>query len=142
MKKRFVFSPHTADILIKVYGGSLKELFISAALGMFSRMVEKKKNRPGAVPKEINVKLHEEDLEGLLQSWLSELLFLFETKNLVLSRIKSLEFDGMSLSACVLFDVFDEGYYEKKDEIKAVTHHELKVEKTRTGWKSEIIFDV
>ncbi len=142
MKERFHFSPHTADILVKIYGGSLKELFASAALAMFSRMVEKKKNRPGAVLKEISIALDEEEAEGLLQSWLSELLFLYETKGFVLSRIKSLEFDDMSLRARVLFDIFDEAYYQRKDEIKAVTYHELKVEKTRKGWKGEVIFDV
>lgn len=142
MKKRFEFSPHTADILLEVYGGSLKELFVSAALGMFSRMVEKKKNRPGAVLKEVSFKLDEEELGDLLKSWLSELLFLYEVKGFVLARIKSLDFEGTALNACILFDIFDGAYYLKKDEIKAVTYHGLKIEKIRTGWRGEVVLDV
>lgn len=142
MKKRFEFSAHTADVFVKAYGGSLKELFVSAALAMFSCLVERKKNRPKAVLKEVVIKLNEEVLEDLLKGWLDELLFLYTVKGLVLARVKSLEFENNFLRACVLFDTFDNSYYQKKSEIKAVTYHELKVEKTRNGWRAQVIFDV
>ena len=29
-----------------------------------------------------------------------------------------------------------------KTEIKAATYHELKIEKTKSGWQAQIIFDV
>ncbi|MFH1692087.1 MAG: archease [Candidatus Omnitrophota bacterium] len=142
MKKRFVFSAHTADVFVKVTGGSLKELFISSALAMVACSVEKTKNRTGAVLEEVVFELKEEALEDLLKGWLDELLYFFSTKGLVLARVKSLEFDEQVLRACVLFDKFDERFYQKKNEIKAVTYHELKVEKTRSGWRAQMIFDV
>lgn len=140
--KRFEFLDHTADVAVKIYGGSLKELFISAALAMFSCLVEKKKNRPKAVLEEVAIRLEEETIEDLLKNWLDELLFFHTVKGFVLARIKSLEFEEHFLKACVLFDTFDNSYYQKKSEIKAVTYHELKVEKTRNGWRAQVIFDV
>lgn len=140
--KRYEFVEHTADIAVLVYGGSLKELFTSAALAMFAVVVGKKQNKPKAALKEISIEKEEKSLEDLLKAWLDELLFYFSTKGLVLHRIKSLVCDDSSLSAKVLFDTFDDEYYEIKDEIKAVTYHELKVEKIRNKWQAHVIFDV
>lgn len=140
--KRYEFVEHTADIAVLVYGGSLKELFTSAALAMFSVLVGKKQNKPKAALKEISIKKEEKSLEDLLKAWLDELLFYFSTKGLVLHRIKSLVCTTDSFDAKVLFDTFDDEHYEIKDEIKAVTYHELKVEKIRNRWRAHIIFDV
>ena len=140
--KRYEFVEHTADIAVFVYGGSLKELFTSAALAMFAVMVGKKQNKPKAALKEVAINKEEKTLEDLLKAWLDELLFYFSTEGLVLHRIKSLECGEGALSAKVLFDVFDDEHYEIKDEIKAVTYHELKVEKLRNKWQAHIIFDV
>lgn len=142
MKKRFVFSAHTADVFVKVTGGSLKELFVSSALAMLACSVEKTKNRPGAVLEEVMFELKGETLEDLLKSWLDELLFFYTTKGLILVRVKSLEIDEQSLRTCVLFEAFDDSFYQRKSEIKAVTYHEFKVEKTRNGWRAQMIFDV
>lgn len=140
--KRYEFLPHTADVAVKVYGGSLKELFTSAALAMFSILVTKKKNRAKVALKEIHIKKKAELLEDLLKAWLDELLFHFSTEGRVLHRIKSLDVEEGAFEAKVLLECFDRESYEMKDEIKAVTYHELKVERVRNRWQAHIIFDV
>ncbi len=140
--KRYEFLEHTADVAVRIYGGSLKELFTSAALAMFSVLISKKKNKAKAELKEILVEKEAESLEDLLKGWLDELLFYFSTQGLLLHRIKSLDVREESLEAKVLLDRFDEEYYESKGEIKAVTYHELKVEKVRNRWQAHVIFDV
>lgn len=140
--KRFEFLKHTADVAVRVYGGSLKELFASAAIAMYSILVEKKGNRRGAALKEITVNKTEEELEDLLKSWLDELLFYYSSERLILHRIKTLEISEVALSAKVLLETLDEEYFDVKEEIKAVTYHELKVERVRNQWRAHIIFDV
>lgn len=140
--KRYEFLEHTADVAVRVYGGSLKELFTSAALAMFAVLVVKKENRPKVKLEEISVKIEEEILEDLLKAWLDELLYYFSSKGLLLHRIKSLDCSEEALEARVLLEPFDEQYFGRKDEIKAVTYHELKVEKIRNKWRAHIIFDV
>jgi SHS2 domain-containing protein len=140
--KRYEFVEHTADVAVWAYGGSLKELFQSAALAMFAVLVAKKQNRQEASLKEILIEKEEETLEDLLKGWLDELLYYFSTEHLILHRIKSLEIDENTLKSKVLLDHFDVNFYESKDEIKAVTYHELKVEKIRSRWRAYIIFDV
>ena len=140
--KRYEFLEHTADVAVRVYGATLKELFTSAALAMFAVLVAKKSNRPAAVLKEVSIEKNEETLEDLLKGWLDELLFYFSAQHLVLHRIKTLSVSEDSVQAKILFDGFDPVFYETKNEIKAVTYHELKVEKIRNRWRAHIIFDV
>lgn len=140
--KRFEFFEHTADIAVRVYGATLKELFTSAALAMYAVLVAKKKNKPRSELKEIVFEKSAEELEDLLKSWLDELLFYFSTEGLILHRIKVLTLSEGAFSAKVLFDRLDAEYYEIKNEIKAVTYHELKVEKIRGRWRAQVIFDV
>ncbi len=140
--KRYEFLKHTSDVAVRVYGGSLKELFTSAALAMFSVLVAKKANRQNAVLKEISVSKSEESLEDLLKSWLDELLFYHFTERLILHRIKTLEISESQFEAKLLFETFDAEFFELKEEIKAVTYHELKVEMVRNRWQATIIFDV
>ncbi len=46
------------------------------------------------------------------------------------------------LTARVKFDFFDPDLHKIKNEIKAVTYHQIQVEKGPLGWESKIIFDV
>jgi SHS2 domain-containing protein len=140
--KRFEFIEHTADVAVRVYGGSLKELFTSAALAMFAVLVAKKKNKPEASLVQISVEKKAEALEDLLKAWLDELLFCYSAHGYVLRRIKTLSVEEEEVRATVLMDRFDPGHYEAKDEIKAVTYHGLKVENIRNRWQAYILFDV
>jgi SHS2 domain-containing protein len=140
--KRFEFLEHTADIAVRVYGATLKELFTSAALAMYAVLVAKKKNRPQAQLREVAFEKSADKPEDLLKSWLDELLFYFSTEGLILHRIKALTLSEGAFSAKVLLDSLDAEYYEIQNEIKAVTYHELKVEKVRNKWRAHIIFDV
>jgi len=140
--KRYEFLPHTADVAVNVYGGSLRELFTSAALAMFSVLVTKKKNRTRVSLKEISIRKEAEELPDLLKAWLDELLFHFSSEGLVLHRIKSLNVAEDAFEGKVLLESLDPEHFETKDEIKAVTYHELKVERIRNRWQAHIIFDV
>ena len=140
--KRYEFLEHTADVAVRVYGRSLTDLFESAALAEFAVLVEKTKNRPGASLQERRIRVAGETNEDLLKGWLDEMLFYYMTERLILSRVKSIGFEEGRLEGCVLFETFDDAYFSRKDEIKAVTYHDLEVKKVRNRWQAQIIFDV
>ena len=138
MKKYEPFDT-TADIGLRVYGNSFKELLENAALGMFSFMVEPF-NPKEEIDKEIEVNGDKD--EDLLVSLLSEFIYLFETEGFILFDIK-----GKKISTKkYLFDLKGENYSHHKHtlltHIKAVTYHNLKITKAGDIFKTEIVFDV
>jgi len=71
---------HTADIGIKAFGKTLSETFENAAKGMFDIITDKSEIESTG---QYEIKLDAPELEQLLVDWLSELLFLNASQNLV-----------------------------------------------------------
>jgi SHS2 domain-containing protein len=140
--KDYELIEHTADIGIRVKGGDLKELFKNAALSMFDIIAEKKSgigHRTSGIEK-IIVKQKADDLEELFINWLNELLSLSAIKEKIFCDFKFKNLDEHNLEVEVgSYDIKD---YKVNVEIKAATYHELKLEKSKSGWTAEVIFDV
>ncbi|MFH1538129.1 MAG: archease [bacterium] len=128
---------HTADIGILVEGGELEEFFADAALGMFAIICD---SVPEGEAVSHDIILESEDMEGLLVAWLSELLFLFESDGFVPREFRFAELESRVLeAACTGAKTH---LPISGTEIKAVTHHLLKVEDTAEGWRAKIYFDL
>jgi SHS2 domain-containing protein len=92
------------------------------------------------------------NLEELFVTWLDELLYLYETERLICRRfviddISSRDMgdsphNGKKLCATVFGEKVDPARHEIKTEIKSVTYHQLRVEKTDNVWRVQVIFDV
>ena len=125
---------HTADWSAHIWAEDLPSLFKEAARAMNSLSGTMVGNGP-RLKRIFEVK--GPDAESVLVAFLSELLYYQEQENLA-------------------FDVFDlrvagewlkvemEGAQLAKSEkaIKAVTYHNLKIEKTNQGFETTIVFDV
>ena len=126
---------HTADVGIRAEGSTLEEAFSECARGMFSLMGDIESCRP-EISVEIDVEGH--DLESLLYAFLSELLYLSETEEVLFSRF-DIAMEGTrirgSASGCRIADV------ERHMEIKAVTYHMLSVEVGETV-RCQVLFDI
>jgi SHS2 domain-containing protein len=130
---------HTADTGIRVRANTLPLLFSRAAWGMFSLIVDPRLVRPlQARP----LALEAEDLPGLLVNWLSELNFLHNTQHELYSRFEVTAVDQCRLSAVVGGERIDPNRHTVDTEIKAVTYHELKVERQGECWTAQVIFDL
>lgn len=133
---------HTADIGIRVRAKSLPALLTDAARGLFSLIV----TDPGAVQpvEEMRLRINGDDPEYLLFDWLSELLFLFDTRHLVPAEIEVHvdEHRLQGLDAIVRGERIEPGARRLDHEIKAITYHGLKVDRTTDGWFAEVIVDV
>lgn len=137
--KKYEIIDHTADIGIKAYGESLKELFKNSALGMFEIIADLKLVKPNEA---LEVEVGAVSREELLVNWLRELLYQYNTQEII---FKDFEIDKITehrINAKVKGEAYNSKKHNIKTEIKAVTYHQLKIEKTQSGWISEVIFDV
>ncbi len=125
--------PHKADVAIIAYGHSLKELFSHAALGLY-HILGSAGESLGWV--EDVIVLQAPDIETLLVSFLTELLFLAEKG--IKAEIYELEINDKALRAKI---------YKRSDQrfsnfIKAVTFNEMKVLKKDGIFQTRIVFDL
>jgi SHS2 domain-containing protein len=95
---RFEEVEHTADLALKVYGHSLKEVFINAACGLFSLMADLESLSP-SVSREVH--LEAPDRESLLVDWLNELLYLHEVEEEIYTRFEIEALSPTALSAII-----------------------------------------
>lgn len=132
--KRFEEIEHTADWAFRAYGGNLKELFENAAHALFAL--------EGAVANDATivrqVRVDGIDYESLLVNWLSELLFLQETRGETYSQFAVEQLGPTALSATIQ----GAPTAPLNKFIKAVTYHNLKIERTPAGWQVTVIVDV
>ncbi len=139
--KNYQLIEHTADIGIRVETRTLKSLFKNSALAMFDIIAQKKKPvSQTPTLKKIKIKQGAGDLKELYVNWLNELLSLSSARGLIFSVFRINKLDVNSLEA----EVAGKGMsnYKVNTEIKAATYHQLKLEQTKKGWLSEVIFDV
>jgi riboflavin kinase/FMN adenylyltransferase len=133
--RRYEEVEHTADACIRAFGQDLPELFANAAYGMFDLLADMEELHPTI---EREVSLEAPDLESLLVDWLGELLYLREAHGEVYK-----EFEISTLSPTELRAVAKGGKgFVPRVDIKAVTYHDLKIEKIEEGYVATIVFDV
>ncbi len=137
--KGFRFIDHTADIGVVVYGKSLTELFQNAAQSFFSVLIELKNIHE---EKSRTFSLDAPGLEELLVSWLNEFLYLFETQGLLFSRFDIKNLSQEHLDATAWGEKYTAEKHPIKRIIKAVTFHNLFIQKQKGMWKTQIIFDL
>jgi SHS2 domain-containing protein len=135
----FTILPHTADARLRVEAADLETLFAEAGRGLFSLIVA---NLDGVEPRKMKeFVIDGENVEYLLFDWLSELLFVFESEHLLLSEF-NVSVGPHGLKATAAGEPVDRVRHQMEHEIKAITYHELMVERTALGWAAEVIVDI
>jgi len=130
---------HTADLGIIVRGADAKDLFISAGYAMTDLMVKGDISEKGAKRK---VLVEGEDFPDLMVRWLSEILYLFDGEHILVSAIEISSISPIRLQSTLTVVPLKRGHHEILREIKAVTYHQISVDKTKDGWEAKVIFDI
>ncbi|KPK97251.1 MAG: hypothetical protein AMJ95_10100 [Omnitrophica WOR_2 bacterium SM23_72] len=138
-EKEYELLEHTADIGIRVRANNINELFKNTASAMFQILAEPKGPMTHAA-EEVPVNLNAGNPEQLFVNWLNELLSLSAAKELIFFDFKIKTLENNRLEALVFGRPLEN--FQINTEIKAATYHELKLEKTESGWLAEVIFDV
>jgi SHS2 domain-containing protein len=147
----------SGDVGLRAFGKSINEAFINASIGMYSLITN-----PDAIKekKTIDVTVESHSLDGLLVSWLNELIFHFDAYGFIGKKITSTELtqplqregkggadQTVSLPACkikatITGEDFDAERHERRLLIKAATYHMLRIEKAGDMWEVDVIFDI
>jgi SHS2 domain-containing protein len=136
---RYRIIDHTADIGIEVYGESLSDLFKNSAFALFDIIADIKDIKEDI---ELNIDLEGFNLEELMVDWLSELLYLSQTKGYIFKETYIEEITDRHLKARAKGEVFNPKAHMFKIEIKGVTYHMLEVNRRKNYWFARIIFDI
>ena len=138
MEKDFEILDHTADVGIIAYGADIKQAFANAARGLFSLITEL-----GDVQEVFHrdIEVTATDEESLLVAWLNELIYQFDTENIVFRRFEITELNDTRLKARSYGEKVDRARHKLKTGVKAATYHMLKINKD-DGGKVQVIFDI
>jgi len=131
-----------ADIAIESYGKNLNELFENSAFAIFEETADLKKI---SKKEKKTINLESNKIEDLLFDFLSEILFLKDTYSIVFKKSKVTikeKQNKFSLKAELDGENIDRNKHGLRNDIKAITLHMFKVEKTKTGYKALVIVDV
>jgi SHS2 domain-containing protein len=130
----FLEIPHTADWCLRVWSADLPSLFIEAARGMNYLSGIKIASRTSM--KQV-FHTTASDTESLLVSFLSNLVFFIEHEKIGFTQF------SIQLKANELTAMMNGAPLKSINKaIKAVTFHNLQINKTTSGFEVEIVFDV
>jgi len=142
MTANYNFINHTADIACEVLGDTLGELFTASVEAWRSSVVEKTKYCEGEIKK---FKLEASSKEQLLVDFISEINFYLFTRNWLFNLVLELEIKQKNDTWILSTEI--EGMpvtqeIEIKQEIKAITFHQMNIEKRESKFYTLIVFDI
>jgi SHS2 domain-containing protein len=127
---------HTADLALRVWGKNLEALFVNAAAGMTTLMIDTALEGGVSVTRSLSIEAM--DAEALLVEWLSEVAYLAESEGAVFHLFSIAHITETELKAVLQGQLPG----KLKRTIKAVTYHRLKIIKTDRGVEATVVFDV
>ena len=140
-KYKFLEDVAIADIAFEAYGKDLTELFENAALAIF----ELSANLKTVDAKEkIEFELENEKLDNLLYDFLSEILFLKDSKYMVFKYVHVTINEGKKnkVKAVLEGDTINPEKQQLENDIKAVTMHMFELKKEKNGYKATVVVDI
>ena len=132
---------HTADAGAVVRGGTLPRLFENASRAMFDLICDRRAVRP---LRSVRIAVQGSSLEDLLVRWLSELLYLLETEDMLFTSFTLARVDRTLFRArgSARGERIDRSRHRLRRELKAVTYHQIEVVRGRSAWRVRLVFDV
>ena len=138
MGKDFDIVDHPADVGIIAYGADVKQAFANAARGLFNLITELDDVKETLYR---DIEVTATDKESLLVEWLNELIYRFDTENIIFKRFVITELNDTRLKGRSYGEKVDNSRHELKTGVKAATYHLLKVDKN-DGCKVQVLFDI
>ena len=143
MPYEFLEDSATADIAFRAFGRDLEETFLAAADATMNVMIEDLDSiRPLL---ERTVDLENDALDMLLFDFLQELIYYKDAESLALRmREASIEKTGSRylLHASARGEKLDPDRHPCRVDVKAVTLHQFRLERTDRGWEAFVILDI
>lgn len=135
MGYKYKILEHKADIRLKITASTIKELFQGALEGMTSIIKSEETKRE---PIEEKIEVSSLDINALLVDFLNQVLTLSDVYNAVFDKVEIEKLTKQEIQGKIKGQKVD----KFKEEIKAVTYHNLVVEKKDDIWQATVLFDI
>ena len=143
MPYRYLEEIGTADIAFEATGRDLPELFRDAADATTNVMIDIIEEIQPRQTRQIE--LSNDMLDMLLFDLLQELIFLKDAERLLL-RIREVQVDERDeiyiMKATAEGEPVDAERHHQRADVKAVTLHDISVERTEGAWKARVLLDI
>ena len=141
MPYRYLEELSSADAAFEATGMTLEELFSDAAIATFEVMADTTTVKPLLIHE---IELENESVDGLLIDWLSELVFLKDTENILFSvfDVNIRKNDVYILKAAAKGEIIDREKHSLRSDVKAVTYHMFEVTKKGDHWTARVVLDI
>ena len=132
-----------ADVAIEAWGANLEELFVDCADATLSTMA----GDPGAIEERERraIRVEEQGADLLLYRFLEEIVYFKDAQGLLL-RVPTVRIrehgSTLVLEAEACGEPLDPARHRLLVDVKAVTLHRLRVERTPSGWEAFFVLDV
>jgi len=127
---------HPSDVRVQAFGKTKAGLFKNAMLGMKEVLRPKILNSKSEIR---NIKVKSVDANALLADFLNEILCQIQTNKEAYTKIEFNEFKDNELEA----ELSGNKVESFGEEIKAATHHDLKIEQNKEGlWQATTLLDI
>lgn len=138
----FEILSHPADIGFAFRGDSLEEAFAQAARALLFMLGGTEALQSLQFSRTVSISLDAPDLLDLLFDWLSEILFLFDSQQLLLGEFSFTSLSETTLTAEAKGEVFDSERFETPYYVKAITFHQMELKQTAGGWNGQVFVDI
>lgn len=138
----YKFIEHPADIAVEVTAETYEKLFETCAEAWKASALD---NSSTEIPFEFTIVNESRSLEELLVEFLNEINFMLYSKKLVYARVKSLTVEEniiFKINAVLYCEDFNPSWHQLKNEIKAITYHQMKIEKANNIYFTKLVFDI
>lgn len=130
---------HTADRMFEVTAKTLDKLLLDSATALIKTLAKTTTVKPKIKKK---VKIQGKNDEELLFNMLEEIIFLKDSEAIVFRKVEDLKVKKDQVSFTLIGDKIDKEKQELGNDVKAVTMHKFKLEKTKIGYKAVFIIDI
>jgi len=134
--KKFKFLDHQKNLQLRAFGDNLAELFSNAALAMMTFSYPRQVDFQQYETNE-KIELKAENLNNLMVGWLSEIIYLSDSKDCCYSKFNISQIENDEIKAII------SGRRAKtKQKITKVISRDIKIKEIATGWVADIVFEI
>jgi SHS2 domain-containing protein len=130
---------HTADVGFEAFGSTREETFGNAARALIHLIVDLDAIEPR---EQVVMETEGTGAESLLVNWLSEVLYRHDAEGWLFRDFSIQMPADDSLRAIAQGEKFDRSRHQAKLLVKAITYHQLALERTPDGWRAQVYVDI
>lgn len=139
MRQGYRFMEHTADFRLEIFGRDAADLFIQAARALADLLTDPVRLQ-GRHRRTLTIL--GDDWPDLMVNWLRELLYLWNGEEELVCDASPTSLEPTRLVADVATDAYNPHIHAIRNEIKAVTYHQIEAGPHEAGWRARVIFDI